>query len=298
MTNDSLDLHRPTGAFRDYLESEVIHEFRRRRTFRRLRAAAVIIVSVGIGMSTTLASAQVREKVRKDSVLEAANADGLMAALRYGLAKAQLAEEQKQVSVGARSASALSEAEIQLGSAEEDVARTILNIQEIEATGRSPRDDLNAPLVNGRDFFKQRLEAEMMATNKRLQVTERDRDEAKRRVAVGTVEESEADRLELQVARTRAQLVVVAERIKARDEFLEKGTSVEELTKRGERVETQQLIIVAQQELKLAQAALARLERRRDAGASTELDVLRARLTVAESELEVKRLSQRLQQLR
>ena len=29
-TNETIDMHRPTDAFRDYLEDEVIHEFRRR----------------------------------------------------------------------------------------------------------------------------------------------------------------------------------------------------------------------------------------------------------------------------
>src|SRR4051812_8861423 len=74
-TNDTTDMHRPTAEFRDYLEGEVTREYRRRRTFRRLRAAAVIIVSAGIGMTATLASAQVRESSAKDSLLAAARAD-------------------------------------------------------------------------------------------------------------------------------------------------------------------------------------------------------------------------------
>ena len=40
-TNETLDLHRPTAEFRDYLEGEVIREYRQRRTFRRLRAAEI-----------------------------------------------------------------------------------------------------------------------------------------------------------------------------------------------------------------------------------------------------------------
>ena len=298
MTHIDSEMHTPTAEFRDFLESEVVREYRRNRTFRRLRAAAVIIVSAGIGMSATLASAQVRGNAQKDSVLEAANSEAMLAAMRYNLAKTQHADEQKRVAAGADATSALAESELQLAVAEQQVARTILNVREIQASGLPPRDDLNAPLVKGEDFVKQRLTAQAMLADKRLRAAERKADEIKRRVAVGAAEESQAATADLDFVRARGELAILAERLRARAEFLEKGTPVQDLARRIERVEVQQSIVAAQQALRAAQAAVTLLERRRAVGAAQEVEVLRARLAVAEQQVELERLSKRLQQLR
>jgi hypothetical protein len=297
-TNETLDQHRPTDAFRDYLEGEVIHEFRRRRIFRRLRAAAVIVVSVGVGMTTTLASAQVRDNARRDSIVAAFVSEIQLAAMRYRLAKAQYDEEQKLVAAGAHASSSLLSAELQLQAAEHAVAVTMLNKREIDATGFPPRDDLNAPLVKETDFVKERLNAKAMLADRRLQNAERLRNEAKRREAVGAGTTAEVAERDLEVARARAELVGIAERMKARDEFLAKGTPVQELMHRMERVETQQALVIANKALELAQAALTLMEQKRAVGAVTEVDVLRARLAVAERQLELQRLSERMRSLK
>jgi hypothetical protein len=298
MTQTDSEMHRPTAEFREFLESEVVREFRRNRIFRRLRAAAVIVVSAGLGMSATLASAQVREKAQKDSILQAANAEGALAAMRFIFAKSQYAEQQKQVAVGAMSAAAIAEAEVQLAASEYEVARTILNIREIEATGLPARDELNAPLVRGEDFVKERLDGQAMLADRKLRAAERKRDEVARRVAVGADAQSELGMAELAVLRARAELVVLSLRINARAEFLKKGTAIQDLTRQIERTEIQQEIVVAQQALKNAQASLALVERQRGVGALTEVDVLRARLAVAERQLDLQKLAERLQQLR
>ena len=298
MTRIDSDLHKPTTEFRDFLESEVVREFRRNRTFRRLRAAAVIVVSVGIGMSATLASAQVRENAQKDSILQAANAEASIAAWRYGLAKAQLADQQKRLAAGAIASSELAEAEAQVAASEYEVARTILNIREIQASGLPARDDLNAPLVRGEDFVKERLEAQAMLADRKLRAAEAKREDAARRVSVGAAQESQLSEAELELLTARANLVVLSTRMKARQDFLQKSTPVQELTRQIERSELQQRLVVAQQALRNAQAALALAQRQRDAGVIMEVDLLRARLAVAERELDLRQLADRLQKLR
>lgn len=296
-TNDTLDLHRPTAEFRDFLEGEVIREYRRRRTFRRLRAAAVIIVSAGIGMSATLASAQVRDSSVKDSLLAALQADAAVAKLRRDLLRAQVAEEQKQVKVGARAADDITTLE-PLREMEAALARISLNMAEVEASARSPRDELNAPLVGGRDFVRERLEVGAMIAQLRLAGAERALEETLRRVRVGAASPLESADREAAVARLRGEVAVVAERLKARREFLGEGTSVHELTVRIERVEVQQAVLAAQSELRSAQARLALLQQQQKAGAATELDVLKALLEMKTQELELDKLVKRLQSIR
>lgn len=297
-TNDTLDMHRPAADFRDYLEDAVVGEYRRRRTFRRLRAAAVVVVSIGIGMTTTLASAQVRQNAQKDSLREAAKADALYAMMRYNLAQMQLAEQQKQVAAGARLNSSLVDAELEVAKAENQVAQIILNTRELEITGIPARDDLNAPLVKGEDFVKERLNRQAMLANKILQSAERDRDEVTRRVAVGVATDLDATDREIAVLRARGDLAVLAERLKARDEFLEKGTPVADLARRVDLVDVQQQMLVAQRELANAEARSALVGRRQDVGAATKLETLEAQMNVELQKMQLQKLSVRLKQLR
>jgi hypothetical protein len=297
MTTPATNIHQPTDSFRDYLEDEVVREFRRNRNFRRLRAAAVIIVSVGIGASATFASAQVRESSAKDSLLAAVQADALVAQMRLNLARLQLAEEQKQVSVGARQAGVLP-SESLYKEMEAAVATLALDQAEIAITSRPARNELNAPLVNGRDFVKERMQLQMMVAQQRLDAAERRLADANRRVSVGVSSELESADYEATVLRRRADLAVLAEQLNARRDFLEKGTPVGELTVRVERMEVQQAIQVAQRELVNAQARSALLEKRFNVGVATRLEMLEAQTNVELQKLQLQKLVQRLQQLR
>lgn len=297
MTNEATNMHQPTDAFRDFLEDEVLREFRRRRTFRRLRAAAVILVSVSIGATATLASAQVRESSAKDSLLQAAQADATLANVRLNLVRMQLAEEQKQVSVGARQAGDLPSANM-AKELEADVSRLALNMAEIEATARPPRDDLNAPIVNGRDFVKERIQLQVMTAQQRLVTAQQKYDEAMRRVRVGAATELEAADYGASVLRRNADLAMLAEKLNARQEFLEKHTDIAALSLRVERTEVQQAVAVAQRELQNAQARLTLVEQRQSAGVATKLEVLEAQVNVQVQQLELQKLMRRLKELK
>jgi outer membrane protein TolC len=295
-TNETLDMHRPTAEFRDFLEGEVIREYRRRRTFRRLRAAAVILVSVGVGMSATLASAQVRESSAKDSLLAAAQADAALVSMRLNLARLELEEERKQVSVGARPAGRLP-SEGMVKYLEASAAVVALNMAEIEKTAQSPRDELNAPLVSGRDFVKERMQIELMLAQDRLSLAEQKLEDATRRVRVGAATELESADYETSALGRRGEMAVLAEKLKARQEFLDKGTDVRELTRRVERTEVQQAIQVAQRELVNARARKSLVEQRQKVGAATKLEVLQAEMSVVIRDLEIHSLARRLKEL-
>jgi hypothetical protein len=299
MTMESFtDAHRPTEAFRDYLEGEIVHTYRRNRMFRRVRAAAVIIVSVAIGSTATLASAQVRTNTQRDSILEAAKADMLLASTRLDLARMQLAEEQRLVNVGARSGTSLAAAQVQLRELEAQIGTAKLNIEEIEASALPPRDELNAPLVKDRDFVKARLQLRAMVAQQRLEGAERAHADEERRVAVGATSALDGNGSTVTLYRARRDLAVLAERLRARKEFLEKGTPVEELARRIEIVEVQQEVAVAQQVLTYARLRLEMLDKQQKVGAATELDVLKALVEVKEAEITLQQLSRRLKQLK
>lgn len=302
MTTD-LPMHEPTPDFRDHLEREVLRTFRRegrqleqrrRLTTRRLRAAAVVIVSIAIGASAGMAPAQIRDGARRDSLLQSANAEAQLAMLRLQLARENVADVRRKLEVGALGPESLASAETELRAMEARTMRARFDIEEIAATARPPRDDLNAPLVNGRDFVKDRLQLEAMAAQQRMTAAEAAQVEAERRARVGAGSELAVLEASGEVARARGALAVVAKRLELRREFLEHGTAVEELQRRLDETTLRADAMGAQRGLELARARLTTLERQRQAGAVGELEVMRAQVEVKERELELHRIAQQL----
>jgi outer membrane protein TolC len=244
-----------------------------------------------------LASAQVRDVARRDSLLDAAKTDLALMQLRLEMAQAALADASKKVKVGAASTETLISAEAELRDLQARVSRLTLNIEEIKSSLQVARDELNAPLVDGRDFVKERIQLDLMAAQQQLIAAERTYSEVEPRVRAGVVTEVARVEAQLAVERARAGLAVLADRLALRREFVEKNTPADQLMNRLEASTLRQDTRVAQAALALAQMRLKRLEDMHTAGAVADVEVLRAQLEVKERELELQRAAAQLRRL-
>jgi hypothetical protein len=290
-------MHRPTPEFRDYLEGELSRVYRRNRTFRRYRGLAVVVASLAIGTSAGLASAQIRESAQRDSLLDAANADLALVAMRLELARAQVADVTAKVKVGALSSASAAAAQAELRRMEAMAMRATLNVAEIRATAQAPRDDLNAPLVNGRDFVTERLQLDLFTAQRGLTAAEETQAEVQRRVRVGAETELAVLDADLDLVRSRAALGVLAERRRLRKRFVEQGTPGDELARRMQQSQVRFDAMVAQEAVRVARARLAQVTKQRAVGMASELDQLRAELVVKERETELILLGRQLREM-
>jgi hypothetical protein len=296
MTTDTA--HRPSPQFRDYLEGEVIRGFRRERGFQRLRRLAVVIASLTVGATAGLASAQIREGAQRDSLLESATADMSLAATRLELARAQHADVSKKVKLGILGTASLAAADAELRHMEAAAARARLNMEEIRATSMPPRDDLNAPLVGARDFVTERIQLDLAVAQRRLTATEEALAEADRRARVGAGSDLARFDAELEVARARAALGVLAEQRKLRKEFVEQGTPAEQLARRLQHQQLRLDAMVAGTAVEVARQRLELIRKQRAVGVVGELEQLKAEVELKEREAELASLARRLKQLR
>ena len=292
-------MHEPTVDFREQLERTVIHSLRLEREIRNrgrvvrarwARLAAVIVLSVAVGASAGIASGQVRDAARRDSLLEAARADASLAAIRLNVARERLADTKRRFDVGASDATSLANADAELRAMEAQAVRARYNIEEITTTAQPARDDLNAPLIGGRDFVKDRIMLDLSAAQQRLTAAEGAMAETDRRVRIGAVSELTSVEANVEVVRARAAMAVLAQRLAMRKEFVERGTPVEQLTARLANTELQQDIALAEQELNLARRRAEQMERQRAAGVVTEFDLVYAKLNVQAREMELQKL--------
>jgi hypothetical protein len=298
-------IHRPNPDFRDRLERTVAHAFRleqelddrkRASRVRWMRLAAVVVVSVAIGASAGIASGQIRDGARRDSLLDAARADLSLAAIRLNLARERVSDTKRKFDVGTSDATSVANADAELRAMEAQAMRARYNIEEITATAQPPRDELNAPLVGGRDFVKDRVMLDLAAAQRRLTAAEGARSEIDRRVRIGATSDLAAFEANVDVARARAAMTVLAQRLTLRQEFVNRGTPVEQLTARLADAELQQDVALAQEELTLARERAARIERQRNAGVVGEFELVQAKLKVQERELELQQLIVRYKQ--
>lgn len=132
-------------------------------------------------------------------------ADMALAATRLELAQAQHTDVTNKIKVGVLAASALSAAQAELRTMEAAAMRARLNVEEIKATAIPPRDDLNAPLVGGRDFVSQRIQLDLAVAQGRLTATEKALAEADRRERVGARGASSRDSTRSWRSRERVQ---------------------------------------------------------------------------------------------
>ena len=295
MTTESM--HQPTAEFRDYLEGEITREFRRHRSFARLRLTAVLLGTLAAGTTAGLASAQIRQGAQRDSLLETALSDMALVVLRLEMTKKLLEDMEARLKVGAIGPSVLADAESDLRQMEAMAARAKLNVDEIRASSLSPRDDLNAPKVGNRDFVTERLEIDLFLAQQRLTAAERAQAEAERQSRAGTVTELALLDAALKVIKERTALGTLAERRKLRREFNDQGTSGEQLNRRYQQVQVRYDAFVAQETVNVLRRRLEAVQKQRAVGTASELDLLRAEYELKEKEFELQMLVRQLREL-
>ena len=296
MTTEAM--HQPPREFRDYLEGEITREFRSHRSFARLRVTAILLGTLAAGTTAGLASAQIRQGAQRDSLLETANSELYVAALRLELARSLAAEAASKHKVGAAGLDKVAQAEAELRKVEAIAARAKLNVDEIKASALPPRDDLNAPLVGTRDFVTERLQLDLFVAQQRLTSAEQGAGEVERQVRAGAVDQSALLESMLEVTRARAALGTLAERRKLRKEFIDRGTSGDELNRMFEQARLRHDAMVAQESVNLLRQRLGAVQKQHAVGAATELDLLRAQVELKEKEVELHLLARQLRDLK
>lgn len=294
--------YRPTEEFRENLEWEVLRRHRRNTREQPHRpprtpfakAVVLIVVSASIGATAGFASAQNRQSAARDSLLAAAQAEAMLAKTRLDIAKAEADDVSVKMRAGVVDQETLVAAIAELRDMEARWNTSALNIEEIKASGQTPRDDLGAPLVAGRDYVKLRNALRLSASQAKLNAAEATQANAERRFRAGAEDENVVTSTRLKVIHARAELSVLAEQLRLRQEFLERGTPTAQLVQRLETTQLRADASSGQAELDAARARLATVEKMRGVGKATDVDLLRAQLAIKELELELQRLAMRL----
>ena len=303
----SPDPHAPRPAFVEALERDVLATLRRERTIvsppsRRVRdymkMAAILVVGLVFGAGTQLASAQVQEARQRSELERSASVDREVAAQRLLLARLEHDRARREFEAGAMSRQSLLAVAAAQRAAEMGVARIDLNLQEIRLSATPPRDELFAPLVNGRDFVRERLTLQTALAQQQLESAEAMVAELDRMVAVGAAVFASGKELRLVATQARRDFQVRAQQLQLRDAFLKERLEPDVVTRRSQRLELEAELRVLQQEVPLIESRLEVARQRHAMGIGVLVDVKRAELELMEAKLKLLRAAVELKALR
>jgi hypothetical protein len=302
--NDKIGRHEPTPQFRAHLEWEMERTLRRgpkrdavTRTTRwdRLRRAAVILLAAAVGALGSVVSAQVQLSGERGVLIAAEESHLALAVRRVEIAGEIAADTRQKFNVGVVARDVLIAAEAELQAMESAAARIRLNIDEIQATGRPPRDDLSAPLVGRRDFVTERLDLELAVAQRQLAATESATAEVEVSHSVGRVTDLPLLDARTRLAQSTAALELTIGKIDLRQRFLRQNLQPAEVTRQLQRLDLLYDLRSMEMLHELAEARLAFIRQRRDVGQADQVDLLRAELEAAERGVELEQIRRTLQ---
>ena len=289
--------------FRAHLEWQIASALRREERFAapvgggltRLRTAVAMMAALAVGAATMAASGELQEARQRDALIEAAKSEEALMQLRIELAKAAYEDARRRFEVGTASRETVRSAEAELRAMEMRLARNRLDIEEITATAMAPRNDLQAPLVGGRDFVSERLKLDLKTAQQAMAGAEQTLQEARKRFEVGLASRAALLQGEMDLAHARMRMEELRATIDLRGRALAGDIKVEDLVSSVRRVKLTMEQQRIQREIEFATARVEELRRLVSVGQATDLDLKRAEIEVLQRQIDLKLIRQEIE---
>ncbi len=169
-----------------------------------------------------------------------------------------------------------------------DLEKSLLDLEEVKASGEVPRNELYAPVVGGRDFVRERLKLEKKTAELDLGLR-RDRTEPrfKQMVAKGLVSADQLDEFRAGIAAQEAMIEGIQRRLDLRKRFVAGEITAEEVEIRDRTADAERKWIQTRSTVDLLKKRLERLQALETRGmiSKTEVQQLQFALDAAQSEL-------------
>jgi predicted nucleic acid-binding Zn-ribbon protein len=290
--------YEPDSRFVERLEWQLASEYRRLGRTRPAgkiaipRWAAMITVMVGVlmtGAAVIKAADYIKDSWRKK--IELARVETEVALNRAHLESIRELAARTEELYSNRMVQEEEHMAVMLGVERAGLAleRSILNLDEVKATGFPPRDDLYAPLANGRDFVSERLMVEAKEVEADLKLLASRRERIKELVEKAGAAEDELDGIQTDFDAHKTRIDEIRKRLDLRKRFVSGEITAQE-------VEIMDRLTIAKANLNQAQARVEflkkQLERLQTMEAEgvippTETGQLRHALNAAQAELKL-----------
>jgi multidrug resistance efflux pump len=263
---------------------------------RRMVTVALLVGALLTGVAAIKAAETIKDSWRKKLEVARVETDVIVKKARLEATREMAARAERQVSQGLVPPEEYQALKLGAEKADLDLKRSLLNLDEVNASGVVARDELSAPLVDGRDFVTDRLKVEKRQTELDGELLGTHLKRYQQLLEKGMVPEAEVDRMKAERTALTSVVDKIQERIELRKRFAAGEITVLE-------VEIRDRITVAERSLRLAQSRveglqeqLKRLQALEAKGmvSPTEVKMLQYGLEAAQAELELAALEKKI----
>jgi len=291
--------YEPENQFLERLEWQLTSEYRRTNRLksspekvaisRRMVAVSLMVGTFMTGVAMIKATEVIRDSWKKKIEIARIETEAKLKEVRLGSIREIVSRQEIEYANGLLPEEEYEMMQIVLEKAGQDLQNSQLNLEEVTASGKAPRNELYAPLVRGRDFVSERLIFELNNIELDLGQYKNHFAKQKQRVDVGLVHKSELDALQSAIDAQSVKIVNIQNKLDLRSRFV-----VGEIT--AQEIEIKERISVAERNLYMAQSkveflnkGIKQLEDRVDVGvvSQTELTQLQYVLRAAQAELDL-----------
>jgi hypothetical protein len=291
--------HEPRDGFVDRLEWQISSELRRRQRtgpatwlpsspFKA--AAAIVLVVIGsmaLGGAVMVAAMQAQDNARRDLLTSGYERRLELARARLANARTHLTAVQRDVAVGAQPAIRQEEARLNVTEAELEIQLVELQLQEVRLTSRDPVNDISAPLVSGRDFVTERLQASLLGPEHALSLARTNAQAMRRRMEVGLSTVTDLAEAEARVLELETAVASLQRKLQIRRQFVSGQLTATQADLRVIEGEAEQRVKALEPRIALARKHVADAERRFQVGVATHVDLAEARLRLSTLEADL-----------
>jgi len=296
----------PRPEFVSNLEWQVRTSFHRHERFAepvnanlggKMKIGVLVLASALMGAGGVVVKDGVQEARAQEVLIARINAEVRMAELEAEFVQNRLMETESQFEAGVVTRDALESARVAATEAEQNLQRLRLDLEEVQLSGKEPRNDMSAPLVDGRDFVLERLGAEEAIASAWVALVSQQVDRVQELHEVGMIDDADLTEGLLALDEAEAQLESVQARMVLRRRFLDGALTAQEADLALERAEVEAEIELLRGNLDAALLHYQGLEERVQIGAIHPSELERARLELQRLETELEFLQIKLSTL-
>jgi len=292
-------IHEPNSQFLDRLEWQLCSEYRRKSSLssnprkitvsRRIAATVIVVGALMTGVSVVKATEYFKDSWQKRIEIARIETEVKLKKTHLEFTLELATQAEKQFLNGLIDEEEYRVLEHAVYRDELDLKKSLLNLDEVIASGDIPRDELYAPVVGGRDFVSERLLVTQRETEVILAHITKRAERLRQRVELGIVHETELDPIESEIAAQEVNLDKIRKRLDLRKRYIEGAISVQEVEIEGRITFAEQNLHLARSKVDALLSQLERLKELESVGMISSKEVARVEfvLTAAQAELKL-----------
>jgi len=259
------DIYEPNNKFLERLEWQLSSEYRRASRLRfssgkiavprRVVAVAGILGILMTGVTVIKAAEYIQDSWRKKIEIARAETEIKLRKAHLESTRERASRAETRFSNGLIREDEYRMIQIAVERAELDVKKSLLNLDEVKASGEIPRNELYAPLVGGRDFVSERLKIEIEMIELDSEQFRTNVERLKQLVEKNLARGDELNQIQAEIASRKVMIDKIQERLELRKRFVAREITAQE-------VEIKDRMTVAERNLHLAQSKVDSLKER------------------------------------